>query len=82
MKAFFSDLKGKTVMTKEGDILGVLDEFIANTRTGHLDSMLIVPGERVEPRLFKTDAKGRILLPFKTMRAVRDVVVVEMEGTG
>ena len=77
MKAFLTDLKGKTVMTKEGDLLGVLDDFIANTRTGHLESMLIVPAENVEPRLYKTDARGRILLPFKTMRAVRDVVVVE-----
>ena len=79
MKAFFMDLKGKTVMTKEGDLLGVLDDFIANTRTGHLESMLIVPAENVEPRLYKTDAKGRLLLPFKSMRAVRDVVVVEMQ---
>ena len=77
MKAFFSDLKGKTVMTKEGDILGVLDDFIASSGTGHIDSMMIVPSDNVEPRLFKTDAKGRILLPFKSMRAVRDVVVVE-----
>ena len=77
MKVLFASLKGKTVMTREGDVLGVLDDFIANTASGHLDSMLIVPDDRVEPRLFRTDAKGRILLPFKTMRAVRDVVVVE-----
>ncbi len=77
MKAFLSDLRGKTVMTAEGDLLGVLEDFIANTRTGHLDSMLIKPSDNVEPRLYKTDAKGRILLSFKSMRAVRDVVVVE-----
>jgi len=77
VKVFFTELKGKTVMTKEGDLIGVLDDFIADTRSGHLDSMLVVPGDRVEPRLFKTDAKGRILLPFTSMRAVRDVVVVE-----
>jgi len=77
MKALLVDLQGKTVMTKEGDLLGVLEDFIVNTRTGHLDSMLVKPAENVEPRLYKTDAKGRILLPFKAMRAVRDVVVVE-----
>lgn len=80
MRAFFTDLRGKTVMTKEGDLLGTLEDFIANTKTGHLDSMLIKPAETVEPRLFKTDAKGRILLPFKSMRAVRDVIVVETEA--
>lgn len=82
MRAFLTDLKGKTVMTKEGDILGTLEDFIANTRTGHLESMLIAPGDRVEPRLYKTDARGRLILPFKSMRAVRDVVVVETEPTG
>ena len=68
-------------MTGEGDLLGVLEDFIANTQTGHLDSMLVKPADRVEPRLYKTDAKGRILLPFKSMRAVRDVVVVETAAT-
>lgn len=80
MRAFLTDLKGKTVMTKRGDILGVLEDFIANTRSGRLESMLIAPGDNVEPRLYKTDAKGRLILPFRSMQAVRDVVVVEMEG--
>jgi len=80
MKAFLTDLRGKTVMTKEGDLLGVLEDFITNTQTGHLDSMLIKPADTVEPRLYKTDAKGRILLPFRSMRAVRDVVVVEADA--
>lgn len=81
MKVLLTDLRGKTVMTKEGDLLGVLEDFIANTRSGHLDSMLVKPADSVEPRLFKTDAKGRILLPFKSMQAVRDVVVVETAET-
>ena len=67
-------------MTKDGDLLGVLEDFIANTQSGHLDSMLIKPADTVEPRLYKTDTKGRILLPFKSMRAVRDVVVVETDA--
>lgn len=77
MKAFFGDLRGKTVMTKEGDLLGTLEDFIADSRSGRIESMLIEPSKTVEPRLYKQDAKGRILLPFKTMRAVRDVIVVE-----
>ena len=77
MRAFFTALKGKTVMTKAGLLLGVLDDFIADTRTGELQSMLVVPADTVEPRLYKTDARGRLLLPVKSMSAVRDVVVVE-----
>jgi len=36
----------------------------------------VIPAEEVETRLFKTDAQGRILLPFQGMKAVKDVVVM------
>jgi sporulation protein YlmC with PRC-barrel domain len=77
VKSFFADLQGKTVMSKEGEILGTCEDFIADSRSGTLESMLIKPSETIEPRLYKQDARGRIMLPFKTMRAVRDVIVVD-----
>jgi len=79
MKAFITELRGKTVMTKDGQILGILDNFMMNTRSGKLESMLIAPAENLETRLFKIDATGHVMLEFKTMRAVKDVVVVEYE---
>lgn len=79
MKAFISELKGKTVMTKDGQILGILDNFMMNTRTGKLETMLIAPAENLETRLFKNDPEGHVVLSIKTMRAVKDVVVVEYE---
>lgn len=78
MKLFATEMKGKTVMTKDGQILGILDDFMMNTGTGRLETMLIAPAENVETRLFKLDAQGRIMLGFKSMRAVKDVIVVEM----
>jgi len=77
VKSLFSDLRGKTVMSKDGEILGTCEDFIADSRSGRLDFMLIKPAETIEPRLYKLDARGRIMLPFKTMRAVRDVIVVD-----
>ena len=79
MKSFVTELRGKTVMTKDGQILGILDNFMVNTRSGKLESMLIAPAENLETRLFKIDATGHIMLEFRTMRAVKDVVVVEYE---
>jgi hypothetical protein len=38
----------------------------------------VIPAEEVEPRLFKTDSDGRLVLPFSEMRAVRDVVVMNI----
>lgn len=78
MRLFATEMKGKTVMTKDGQILGILDDFMMNTGTGRLETMLIAPAENVETRLFKLDAQGRIMLGFKSMRAVKDVIVVEM----
>jgi sporulation protein YlmC with PRC-barrel domain len=79
MKAFVTELKGKTVMTKDGQILGILDNFMMNTRSGKLETMLIAPAENLETRLFKTDQEGHVVLSIRTMRAVKDVVVVEYE---
>jgi len=78
VKLFVTELKGKTVMTEDGQILGVLVDFIMNTRTGKIETMLVNPAENVETRLFKTDPQGRLILGFKTMRAVKDVIVTEI----
>jgi sporulation protein YlmC with PRC-barrel domain len=78
MKLFATELRGKTVMTEDGQILGVLTDFIMDTRSGKIVSMLVSPAEGIELRLFKTDAEGRLILSFKTMKAVRDVIVTQL----
>ena len=81
MKRFATELKGKTVMTDDGDILGILEDLIMDTRTGRIESILVSPAETVETRLFKTDPQGRLILAFRTMRAVKDVIVTELAET-
>lgn len=78
MKLFATELRGKTVMTEDGQILGVLTDFIMDTKSGKIASMLVTPTEGIEPRLFKTDAEGRLILSFKTMKAVKDVIVTQL----
>ena len=78
MKRFATELRGKTVMTEDGQILGVLDDFLLETKTGRIQSLLVTPAESVETRLFKTDPSGRILLSFRSMKAVRDVIVTQL----
>jgi sporulation protein YlmC with PRC-barrel domain len=78
MKLFATELRGKTVMTEDGQILGVLTDFIMDTRTGKIQSILVSPSENVEPRLFKTDPEGRLILSFKSMKAVKDVIVTQL----
>jgi len=78
MKVFATELRGKTVMTEDGQILGVLADFLVETKTGRIPSLLVTPAETVETRLFKTDPEGRLLLGFRSMKAIRDVIVVQL----
>jgi len=80
MRKFVTELRGKTVMTNDGEILGVIDDFVVDTKLGDIKNVLIIPAEDIETRLFQTDADGRIVLPVKGMKAVKDVVVMEPEA--
>ena len=79
MKKFISELKGKTVMTNDGQILGVIENFIMETSTGDLEHVLVIPAEEVDARMYKTDPQGRLILPFSEMKAVKDVVIMSVE---
>ncbi|MCD6370157.1 MAG: PRC-barrel domain-containing protein [Thermoplasmata archaeon] len=79
MKKFVTELRGKTAMTDDGIILGTIDNFVIDTDTGKIEHVLIVPAEDLETRGFKKDAQGRLIMPFETMRSVRDVVVMTLK---
>jgi len=78
MKKFATELRGKTVMTNDGQILGTIDNFIVNTKSGKLSDVLVMPAENVPSKGFKVDPEGRLVLPFKGMRSVKDVVVMTL----
>jgi len=80
VQIFATQLKGKTVMTRDGQILGTLEELLVDTRTGRLLNLLIAPADDLEVRLFETDAKKRIILPFASLKSVKDVIVADMEA--
>jgi sporulation protein YlmC with PRC-barrel domain len=75
-RKFATELIGKTVMTQDGQILGMLNNFMMDTRNGRIMDVLVAPAEEVESRLFKTDNEGRLILPFQGLKAVKDVVVM------
>jgi len=78
MRKFATELRGKTVMTNDGQILGMIENFIVDTKLGKVLDILVVPADEVETRLYKMDAQGRIILPFQGMQAIKDVVVVTL----
>ena len=78
MKVFESELRGKTVMSNEGGYLGVLRNVSANIQTGDLVAIHVEPAQEVDARLFTNDGQGRMVFPFASIKAVRDVVVVAL----
>jgi sporulation protein YlmC with PRC-barrel domain len=78
MRKFLTELLNKTVMTNDGQILGMISNFVVDTSNGDIKHVLVTPSEDIEARLFQTDADGRLILPFKSMRSVKDVVVMEL----
>ena len=79
MKVFESELRGKTVMSNEGGYVGILRNISANVETGDLANIHVEPAEEIDARLFKNDDQGRLVLPFNSIKAVRDVIVVAMK---
>ncbi|HEX9340345.1 MAG TPA: PRC-barrel domain-containing protein [Thermoplasmata archaeon] len=78
MKRFATELMGKTVMTEDGQILGVLSDLMVETKSGRIHALLVTAAGSVERRFFKTDAEGRLLLNFRSMKAVQDVIVTAL----
>ena len=79
MKMFESELRGKTVMSNEGGYLGILRNISANVETGDLVAIHVEPAEEIDARQFPQDTQGRLQFPFTSIKAVRDVIVVQVQ---
>ena len=76
MKIFATEFQGKVVMSNDGKLLGDVDNIVINTSNGEIKHLLLRPGEGIDPNEYKTDRQGRIVLPFKKVRSVKDVIVL------
>ncbi len=63
-------------MTVDGKILGTIDNIIVDTKSGELEHVLVVPDPNIDPRAYRTDAMNRLVLPFRKLKSVKDVVVI------
>lgn len=76
VKIFESELRNKSVMSDEGTYLGVVRNATLNPRTGELVHILVEPSDEIDPRLYERDNKGHLMFPFKSVRSVRNVVIL------
>jgi sporulation protein YlmC with PRC-barrel domain len=76
-RLFATELVGKTATGKKGEILGIVDDMIFNSADGRIKDVLIVPTEELPMGAYNVDTSGRVVLPFSSLRSVKDVVVLE-----
>ena len=70
---------GKTVVTKEGKRLGIVKDITFETRTGELINLILIEPTAYVHSLGLEKSKEGIVVPYSSIIAVGDFVVVAEE---
>lgn len=75
-KIFTKNLFDKHVMGSDGTEIGILYNIVVDIRTGDLIDLVIKPDMALDTTNFRVE-DNFVLIPFESVRAVKDYVVVE-----
>lgn len=75
-RVFAGNLAGKEIVTVEGTILGDVENMVFDIQTGALVDLVVKPDAELQRQKYREDGKF-ILIPFNSVRAVKDYIVVE-----
>jgi sporulation protein YlmC with PRC-barrel domain len=75
-KIFAGNLAGKQIVTVEGTILGDVENMVFDIQTGALVDLVVKPDSQLDRQKYREEGKF-ILIPFDSVRAVKDYIVVE-----
>lgn len=76
----FRDLLGKMVVTKEGKKLGSAKDITFETRTGELIQLVLKdPTHFTQSLQLEKTKDGEVLLPYNSIIAIGDFIVVSEE---
>ncbi|MEA3281122.1 MAG: PRC-barrel domain-containing protein [Euryarchaeota archaeon] len=75
-KIFAKNLSKKNVMSSDGSILGTLYNIVIDIRTGELINLVVKPDMSVDRNLYQSEG-NYMLIPFRAVRAIKDVMVVD-----
>ncbi|MEA3557928.1 MAG: PRC-barrel domain-containing protein [Candidatus Thermoplasmatota archaeon] len=76
MRFFANDLQEKYVMSSDGKYLGTVDNLVVDTKSGKVLHILVVPSEEIDIRKYRMDSMDRLVLPFKKVKSVKDVIIM------
>ncbi len=76
MRFFANDVQDKYVMSSDGKYLGTVDNLVVDTKSGKVLHILVIPSEEVDIRKFRMDSQDRLVLPFKMVKSIKDVIIM------
>ncbi len=76
MRFFANDVQDKYVMSSDGKYLGTVDNLVVDTKSGKVLHILVIPSEEVHIRKFRMDSQDRLVLPFKMVKSIKDVIIM------
>ena len=74
------DLIGRNVVSDRGTVIGRLADISIETVAGKVMMLIVKPGEDVDPKYFRLNERGEILIPFTAVKAVKDVLIINEGG--
>ena len=73
---FAKNLSSKQVMATDGTEIGILFNIVMDVATGHIINLIVKPDMSLDTSKYQTDDQY-ILLPFESVRAIKDYIVVD-----
>ncbi len=79
-KRLSRELMGKTVVSKSGKKFGIVGDILFETKSGELIHLLLLnPTPYAEKLDLERDPQGNLLIPFSSVVAMGDFIVVSEE---
>lgn len=71
-------LDNKRVMSTDAKELGILDNILIDSKTGSILELIVLPNPDLDTSKYRKDG-NYIVLPFNSVSAVRDYVIVDKD---
>ena len=80
VKIVGKSLIGRNVVSDRGTVIGKLVDMSIETLAGKVMMLIIKPGHDINPKYFRLNDRGEILIPFTAVKAVKDVLIINEGG--
>jgi len=72
-RVFISEIAGKMAVSKDGQLLGQIEDIVIDTSTGMLRYLVLGPSTKISEMV---DDMGRAVIAVKSLRLDQDYIIV------